>query len=84
MSEKDGGPAFPRLIERMDNLGNSIDMGMSLRDYFAAHAPITLDDIELWRDGDPRCQIIPTIERIQILANLRGEYADAMLAERNK
>jgi hypothetical protein len=35
MSEKDGGPAFPRLYPRSDEDGTN---GMTLRDYFAAKA----------------------------------------------
>ena len=35
MSEKDGGPAFPVISAKYDE---PCEFGMSLRDYFAAHA----------------------------------------------
>jgi len=34
---KDGGPAFP-VVEVHPVHGSRVDMGMSLRDYFAGHA----------------------------------------------
>jgi hypothetical protein len=82
MSNKDGGPAFPVLDSNLED-GRQ---GMSLRDYFMAHAPINLFDAVLvcvfaepmdWNDAN-RATVIA------ILAMMRGEYADAMIAERAK
>ena len=42
--------------------------GMTLRDYFAAHCPSPVADISTWKEE----------------AEYRYEYADAMIAERNK
>lgn len=58
--------------------------GMSLRDYYAAHAPISMDDAAIacgWRDlndagatqGDARTTIWV------VMTLMRYEYADAML-----
>lgn len=53
MSTHDGGPAFPRQLKQVDN---PIDFerhelraqsGMSLRDYFAAHAPNPFDPMQI-------------------------------------
>ena len=37
---KDGGPAFPNKASYDGQSGYSIHGGMTLRDYFAAHAPV--------------------------------------------
>ncbi len=71
MSEWNGGPAFPAI----DNW--RLDSGMSLRDYFAAKALEALilkekDYANRGRDAVPK------------LAVWAYEYADAMLAERDK
>lgn len=56
MSERDGGP---------------IDLPVSLRDYFAAHAPDWARQ-HYYSQSDPNC------------ITWRWKYADAMLAERQK
>ena len=83
MDKKDGGPAFPEThvhpMQGMDDLmpGWRGRGGMSLRDYFAAHAPYVTEDwgnkhrAEGWTDA-------------QLCAKWAHEYADAMLAEREK
>lgn len=63
-----GGTAFPVVFERSKS-----EYGMSLRDYFAAHAPEHPDGG--WRGGD--C----TAEEI---AAWRWRYADAMIKERER
>ena len=63
--KKDGGPAFPN---ESDFGVSDKSCGMSLRDYFAAHAPIPAKAGATWGEH----------------AQLRWEYADAMLAERDK
>jgi hypothetical protein len=73
---KDGGPAFPRpfsdnggdTYERMENAQE----GMSLRDYFAAHALAVIP-------GDAS-----DAHGIKDLAADAYQIADAMLAERAK
>lgn len=89
MSNKDGGSAFPLPI---GPAGDIAYQGMSLRDYFAIHAPEpTKDEIELQQsfdrnrnphnDGPPKP---PRRGCAEIRADLRYSYADAMLAARQK
>lgn len=67
MSAQDnGGPAFPCLWE-----SRGIE-GMSLRDYFAAHAP---EPPEVWRGGD---------RGLRDIIEWRWYYADAMLKARQQ
>ena len=68
MSKNDGGPAFP--AEHFDLTDQ--EHGMSLRDYFAAHAP---EPPERWRGGE---------RGVQDVIDWCWHYADAMLAERAK
>lgn len=37
--DNDGGPAFPNLAQPGNKFVEFVTTGMSLRDYFAAHAP---------------------------------------------
>ena len=77
---KDGGPAFPAV----DNW--RVGSGMSLRDYFAADAPITVWDAQTaLNKGTMPIGSLPSRERkevFEMLAKMRFEYADAMVAER--
>lgn len=57
--------------------------GMSLRDYFAAHAPITLDDARDVMESTGRTSFTWE-ELIDTLAQMRVKYADTMLKEREK
>ena len=66
MSIKDGGSAFP--VADMAS-----DVGMSLRDYFAAHAP-TLQ-MDSFRQGE---------SALRIDAARAWRWADALLAERDR
>lgn len=71
-TDKEGGRAFPALFGD----GSWPSDGMTLRDYFAAHCPITMeeaDDYHMHEDG-----------LISFYAAMRYEYADAMIAERAK
>lgn len=95
MNRRDGGPAFPGmqqgLVVPVELAGQAQAVtiqqnGMSVRDYFAAHAPITLEDARNhWKRTDPKyggnwpdmCVLLA------VLAKLRGEYADTMVAERS-
>jgi hypothetical protein len=70
MSKIDSGPAFPVPGDQQDEGFN----GMSLRDYFAAHAP----DVPAFyprREGE---------KIAQTFARWSFDYAAAMLAERAK
>ena len=68
-----GGPAFP-ILGQTDVRGETIwaESGMTLRDYFAAKALTGI------LSGGERMPTPP------IAARLAYEYADAVLAERNK
>ena len=70
---KDGGPAYPQAV--VDHSGEaralSLYDGMSLRDYFAAHALAGMLADECTREvGCPK------------IAENAYKYADAMIAER--
>jgi hypothetical protein len=93
MKRVDGGPAFAGvqqgLVVPVELAGQAQAVkiphnGMSLRDYFAAHAPIDLADARnQWHKMHGSGSRQPTIQDIvATLALLRGEYADAMVAER--
>ncbi|WP_050465917.1 hypothetical protein [Herbaspirillum autotrophicum] len=84
-----GGPAFPGLNAEMTGIDSNgverVDIepsgGMTLRDYFAANAPIDIafaNDIFYRRNG----RNAGWLESIKELADLRGIYADEMIAER--
>ena len=75
----DGGPAFPGMSFETHG-------GMSLLDYFAAHSPITVENIAdargmsmhlCLRDAD-------RAETLLLLAQFNHEYAAAMIAERRR
>ena len=75
----DGGPAFPNVPTEVSDQCTSWDMGMSLRDYFAARASendMANHRYRLYHSGG--CIEEPTREQC------RYAYADAMLAERQK
>ena len=78
MSKPDGGPAFPVGLIPKDgaiNIGNPKSSGMTLRDYFAGQALI----------GILTTRGVPKVDN-DISADVRDayEYADAMLAERDR
>lgn len=84
---KTGGPAFPEL----GNVGHNSDWqsenGMTLREYFAAHCPITMREAyETWRhSGNVLYGLSYSTERrgfMEWWAIIRFEYADAMIAAR--
>lgn len=112
MSErkKDGGPAFPHKEKMRDPNSypapSYIDIehgGMTLRDYFAAHAPDVSDervreevegfpvfDNSGYHNGYPHETIREKQRKTQVdwmisaRIKWRYQYADAMLAEREK
>lgn len=75
---KDGGPAFPcEQHETQDGLWNqTFESGMTLRDYFAAHAPAPPD---WWIEGYPSSSLD---EHGKLIAEWNWAYADAMLRAR--
>ena len=85
MSKNDGGQAFPIPGCSLPNGEMQWpEGGMSRREYFAAHAPITFEDaVNLIETADPNTDKERAII-MAILCLMRFEYADAMLAERNK
>lgn len=74
---KHGGPAFPQAQCPQCGSGHEShtveDKGMSLRDYFAAHAPIL--DKKSFEQGD---------SSLRIDAARAWRWADALLAERER
>lgn len=88
MSKEDGGPAFPVEIRNTTDeafigcLGEEVKpksfaiyTGVSVRDYFAAHAPAVPNDFG-WADGET--------DLVQRMTRWRYAYADSMLAARVK
>ena len=57
-------------------------MGMSLRDYFAAHAPTVPDFVSALRQADPSDPVATAAEYLRMLVAWRWAYADAMVAAR--
>ncbi len=88
----DGGPAFPnpRVTDSSDIVTQWETMGMSLRNYFAAHAPplpaFVRDAFvgvspQQFKDGKREYDISQLAE---VTAHWNFLYADAMLKEREK
>jgi hypothetical protein len=78
MSTKNtGGPAFPRPIghARLHNGENTAQDGMTLRDYFAAHASEA--DIRYW-------QVDANGNEMRSRSQARWVYADSMLKTREQ
>ena len=78
MKMKHGGPAFPFPTSSGAIVGLT---GMSMRDYFAAHAPISIRDVMSLMPSMDINQHSDRHAVCSILARLRVEYADAMIAE---
>lgn len=80
----DNDSAFPS----HGSMGEVVEYGMTLRDYFAAKAPIGVVDALAMAGYDTSSVGMLTPEQrvvvFAILAQLRGEYADAMLLDRIK
>lgn len=89
MSTQDGGPAFPVQELNHDGSPYSLQTGMSLRDYFAAHA----SEFDIKRHM-PTGRIVPKISvsggtkhfydeaEMRTAEQARYHYADAMLEAR--
>lgn len=85
---KDGGTAFPESCTS-DGYRPNVESGMSLRDYFASHAPtITEQEIsrqyEFDKNRNPYNDVHkPKLRsRMEIIVSHNWEYAHAMLKER--
>lgn len=78
MGKFDGGPAFPR--EDYQSIDAPGQRGMSLRDYFAAHAP----PAPAWWFEDYESALRDLDMFAQHEAQWRMAYADAMIAEGTK
>lgn len=77
MTQDNGGPAFPTVA------GNVVySNGMSLRDYFMAHAPVHLDTAMMAAGCHPTMTLADRPKVWAAMAIMRAEYADAMLAAR--
>ena len=83
--KRDGGPAFPQ--GNIYSMGNQQQInagpqgGLSLRDYFAIHAPaeyLAVMAAKVQEAGDNETEVAT------IMAAAAFMYADAMLAEREK
>lgn len=83
MSRNNGGPAFPNGWGGIDEQGNDVYIGMSLRDWFAGMAMQGL-----WSLGMVNLERIRSKEDgksiLSIVAELAYEEADIMIAERGK
>ena len=81
---KDGGPAFPMMDQEWKE-----HPGMSLRQYFAIHAPEPTEgdirtEMAYDRNRDPHNDRNGIRGKLEIIAALRYRYADAMIAEGEK
>lgn len=85
---KDGGSAFP-LVERSASGGERVTFGLSMRDYFAAHAPV---EPQPWFSPDTSHRTLRRLTQPEIAKIMDEErrkqwpyaWADTMLAERDK
>ena len=78
----DGGPALPTENAMQTGPSSCRYEGMTMRDYFAAHAPIGVADANeaFYRAHGRNAR---TSEMLDTLAGLRSMYADAMLKARD-
>lgn len=85
----DGGPAFPVYSQPAPELSFQADSaGMSLRDYFAARALQAVAGAaafnQVAEDMMKRAGINPARDTDKFIAMLAYDFADAMIAEREK
>lgn len=75
-----GGPVFPQNVDLGCGQGITA-FGMSVRQYFAAHAPVGWMDAAdaVYRDSDYKTTPV-TAEIMAALIKMRADYADQMLA----
>jgi len=77
-----GGPAFPSgLVENSNDEVDALHKGMTLRDYFAAHADVSI--YTPLENLTTQLHRKPTIgEMAEYIASIRSIEADAMLKAR--
>lgn len=82
MSKNNGGLAFPKAALDPWNKSVSVNSGMTLRQYYAAHSGITLDDanVSLQLRNTMGVEVFGPAVLIPEMIRLRLEYADAMIA----
>lgn len=82
--KNDGAPAFPNKGFNSDLYGGGI--GMSLRDYFATHCPITFQDAReiVHEDLKNKCEAVTYKKIFEWLCQMQLAYADSMLEQRKK
>ena len=79
-TENHNPPAFPTIEMHPHGL-DLTSPGMTLRDYFAAHAPISMQDVCDWLDTYGGECVGPWSPKLvmETMASLRFNYAEAML-----
>jgi hypothetical protein len=82
MKKPDGGFAFPQGLDHSRAYVGC--EGMTLRDHFAAQFAGGFWASRSWIDGADRAAVEQSVELPQMVAAKAYEYADAMLAEREK
>ena len=91
--DRTGGPAFPMAVDCSAGSRTEYQIGMTLRDYFAAHCPhsfkFTMGDIAKYLELPSPNEQSLTHDQIQLGrekldAMRRYKWADAMLSERAK
>ena len=86
MSENNGGPAFPSdeisLYSEAASALNRQHLGMTIRQYYAAHSHIGLDDANLSLQQRNTMGVLEfgVAALIAEMVRLRLEYADTMIA----
>jgi len=76
MSDPHNEPAYP-VVESDPNMGTRVTPGMSIWDYFAAAAMVTMSNASFDADATEE-------DMARLLAERAGLLADAMCAERAK
>lgn len=77
---KDGGPAFPLYADGKGQCPDGVNIGMSLRDWFAGMALQTLiPRHDFWNESDETAK-----PKMAVCALAAYQMANAMLAEREK
>ena len=82
MTDKTGGPAFPFVAE--DDTGTMINMGMSMRDYFAAKGLEALMVNVTSELQSKHFSIEKSLEIKRLYAEMCYAMADAMLKAREQ
>ena len=79
-TKEDGGPAFPTIDHTESGYPYCANFGLSLRDWFAAHAPAPP---KWWMDSFGR-NTQDLGEYADVLTQWSYAYADSMIAARQK